>query len=119
MAVEIKEIVQESVKTATAPQTALYAATGTEAEAKAFVYNHESGNRSDAINASSGACGIGQALPCSKLPCSLQDYTCQDNWFTGYMEQRYGTWQAAKAYWQCIGQCTNKYGTIYKSHTWW
>lgn len=67
--------------------------------AKAFIYQHESGNNPAAINASSGACGLGQALPCSKLPCSLSDYACQDNWFTGYMTSRYGTWEAAMAFW--------------------
>ena len=90
-----------------------------ETEAKRLVYHHESGNRTDAINPTSGACGIGQALPCSKLPCSLQDYACQDAWFTDYMTQRYGSWAKAWAYWNCIGQCTNNYGTIYKSTTWW
>lgn len=68
-------------------------------EAKAFIYQHESGNRTDAINAGSGACGLGQALPCSKLPCSLQDYACQDAWFTQYMVSRYGTWENARAFW--------------------
>ena len=90
-----------------------------EAEAKAFIYFKESTNRTDAINSDSGACGLGQALPCSKLTCSLQDYGCQDEWFTGYMRERYGSWAKAKAYWLCIGSCTNKYGTIYKKTTWW
>lgn len=67
--------------------------------AKMFIYNHESGNRPGAINPSSGACGIGQALPCSKLPCSLTDYACQDTWFSNYMLSRYGTWENAKAFW--------------------
>lgn len=91
----------------------------TEPEAKAFIYEHESGSRTDAINSSSGACGIGQALPCSKLPCSLQDYACQDDWFTDYMIGRYSTWANAKAYWLCKGYCTNNYGTTYKTDTWW
>lgn len=68
--------------------------------AKAFIYDHESGNRPNAINASSGACGLGQALPCSKLPCSLSDYACQDAWFTNYAMQRYGSWANAYAFWQ-------------------
>lgn len=73
--------------------------------AKAFIYQHESGNNPGAINASSGACGLGQALPCSKMPCSLSDYACQDNFFTQYMLSRYGTWENAVAFWQ--------------SHKWW
>lgn len=60
---------------------------------------HESGNNPGAINTSSGACGLGQALPCSKLPCTLSDYACQDRWFTGYMQSRYGTWENAQAFW--------------------
>lgn len=83
------------------------------------MYHHESGTRTDAINAASGACGLGQALPCSKLPCSLDDYACQDEWFTGYMLGRYGSWVAAAAYWACTGYCTNNYGTVYKETTWW
>lgn len=90
-----------------------------EAEAKAKVYHHESGNKADAINPTSGACGVGQALPCSKLPCTLDDYNCQDTWFTNYMLDRYGSWAKAWAYWNCIGQCTNNYGTITKTATWW
>jgi hypothetical protein len=61
---------------------------------------HESGNNPQAINADSGACGIGQALPCSKLPCSLTDYACQDQWFSQYAIDRYGSWSGAMAFWQ-------------------
>lgn len=60
-----------------------------------LVFNRESGNNPGAINPSSGACGLGQAEPCSKLPCSLSDYNCQVNYFTGYMEARYGSWEAS------------------------
>ena len=66
---------------------------------KAWIYNEESGNNPGSINKSSGACGLGQAEPCSKLPCSLSDYACQDAWFTNvYMIPRYGTWQNAYAF---------------------
>jgi hypothetical protein len=68
-------------------------------DAKLFIYNHESGNRTNAINPSSGACGLGQALPCSKMPCSLNDYNCQDTFFTNYASQRYGSWQNAAIFW--------------------
>lgn len=71
----------------------------TAAEGKMFIYMKESNNRPDAINPTSGACGIGQALPCSKMPCSLEDYQCQDAFFTDYMKRRYGTWENAKAFW--------------------
>lgn len=66
---------------------------------KSFIYNSESGNNPGAINASSGACGLGQALPCSKMPCSLNDYNCQDNFFTQYMLGRYGSWYNAYVFW--------------------
>lgn len=72
---------------------------------KAFIYQHESGNRTDAINPGSGACGLGQALPCSKMGCSLSDYACQDAWFTNYAMQRYGSWANARAFWE--------------AHRWW
>jgi hypothetical protein len=86
------------------PKTAPVAS-GSESEAKAFIYAHESGNNPGSINKSSGACGLGQALPCSKMGCSLSDYACQDAWFTGYMQSRYKTWSNAKAFWL--------------SHKWW
>lgn len=94
------------VQTATAAPTAP-AVTGN--DAKAFIYEHESGNSPCKINGGaidcnytgSRACGLGQALPCSKLTavCSLADYACQDAWFTNYMQQRYGTWENARAFW--------------------
>lgn len=80
-----------------------HAASVPQSGAKAFIYEHESGNNPGAINPSSGACGLGQALPCSKMPCSLSDYACQDNFFTGYMQQRYGTWENAKVFWLAHG----------------
>lgn len=66
-------------------------------DAKMFIYMHESGNRTSAVNAS-GCRGLGQACPGSKLPCG-DDYACQDAWFTQYMQNRYGTWENAKAFW--------------------
>lgn len=71
--------------------------------AKAFIYARESGNNPAAINASSGACGLGQAYPCSKMPCSLSDYACQDAFFTQYAISRYGSWDGACAFWQAHG----------------
>jgi hypothetical protein len=77
--------------------------------AKAFIYQKESGNHPCKINGGAvdcdyqgnKACGIGQALPCSKLrkDCNLADYACQDRWFTNYMKNRYGSWEKAKAFW--------------------
>lgn len=42
-----------------------------------------------AINSSSGACGLGQALPCSKMDCEKWDYECQIRWMANYIENRY------------------------------
>lgn len=66
---------------------------------KDYVYSHESGCNKYARNRSSSACGLGQAWPCSKLPCSLSDYSCQDRWFSNYALSRYGSWYNAYKYW--------------------
>lgn len=90
-----------------------------EDQAKAFIYQKESGNNPAAVNKSSGACGLGQSLPCSKMasicPNWRTDYECQDRWFTGYMQSRYGSWSKAVSFWKCTGQC----GSTYKKATWW
>ena len=52
-----------------------------------YVLNGESGFDPYIVNKSSGACGIFQALPCTKLP-SL-DITDQINWGIKYIEDRY------------------------------
>jgi uncharacterized protein YabE (DUF348 family) len=56
----------------------------------------ESGCNPAAINPSSGACGIPQALPCAKMGCSLSDPVCQLRWMQSYVMGRYGSWEAAK-----------------------
>ena len=47
------------------------------------------------VNNSSGACGIGQALPCSKTGCDMGDGACQIIWMNQYVIGRYGSWAAA------------------------
>lgn len=69
-------------------------------DAKMQIYQRESGNDPYAVNPSSGACGLCQANPCSKMGCALGDYACQDNWCEMYMAGRYGTWEAAWGFWQ-------------------
>ena len=61
----------------------------------------ESGCRYNAINPSSGACGIPQAYPCSKLPCSLDasGAVCQLSWMDNYVKSRYGSWENAYSTW--------------------
>lgn len=68
---------------------------------KGFIYTKESGNNPAAVNASSGACGLGQAYPCSKLQavCPNMDYACQDAFFTAYANERYGGWGGAYDFW--------------------
>lgn len=78
----------------------------------------ESGCRPTAVNPSSGACGIAQALPCSKKPGQWDDPVNSMRWMQDYVMSRYGSWQAALNYWHCIGQCTSKIGTVNKTATW-
>lgn len=66
--------------------------------AKAFMYCHESGN--DPASRNGGGCyGLGQ--DCNGLvenQCGA-NYACQDAFFTDYMQRRYGSWEAARAFW--------------------
>ena len=78
----------------------------------------ESGCRPDAINPSSGACGIPQSLPCSKMPCTLQDPVCQIKWMDSYIRGRYNTWERAYAFWHCRGTCYNNFGAVIKTSDW-
>lgn len=64
----------------------------------AFIYQHESGCRTNAIN-SIGCAGLGQACPGSKLPCSLSDWSCQNAYFTNYAVSRYGSTYNAYQFW--------------------
>lgn len=65
------------------------------------IINNESGFNPMAINRSSGACGLGQALPCSKMPCELdfKGSMCQINWVAEYIQRRYGTPLKAEVFW--------------------
>lgn len=52
-----------------------------------------------AINPSSQACGLGQALPCSKMGCeTLSDIKCQASWLEAYIRGRYVTANNALAF---------------------
>lgn len=68
----------------------------------AQIYMHESGCNTASVN-SIGCAGLGQACPGSKLPCSLSDWTCQNNYFVNYAIQRYGSPAGAWAAWQSKG----------------
>ena len=60
--------------------------------------SRESSLNPQAINPTSGACGLAQALPCSKMACSLEDVDCQLAWIDDYVEQRYGNIDNALAF---------------------
>lgn len=60
-----------------------------------YLIGKESGCNPYAVNRSSGACGVGQALPCSKTGCAMGDGQCQTIWMNKYVMSRYGSWQAA------------------------
>ncbi len=67
----------------------------------------ESGCRVDAANASSGAYGIPQALPGSKMASAGSDWqtnpVTQIRWMIGYVNGRYGGWSQAAAWWHSHG----------------
>lgn len=58
----------------------------------------ESNCNPNAVNPSSGACGVAQELPCGKSGCSLGDGACQVRWMSSYVHSRYGSWAAAVAW---------------------
>ena len=57
--------------------------------------SRESGCNPNAVNPSSGACGVAQELPCGKSGCSLGDGACQVRWMNSYVHSRYGSWANA------------------------
>jgi len=57
--------------------------------------NWESHCNPNAVNPSSGACGLQQELPCGKSGCGLGNGACQMKWFNRYVIQRYGSMAAA------------------------
>ncbi|MBP9852707.1 MAG: resuscitation-promoting factor RpfB [Patescibacteria group bacterium] len=87
-----------------APTRTYAAATGPVSgnAAKDFIYSRESGNNPNATNPG-GCYGIGQ--DCNGVVRSQcgADYACQDAYFTGYAERRYGGWEGAYSFWQNNG----------------
>lgn len=71
--------------------------TGANWDALYVMWMRESGWNPRSVNRSSGACGIPQAYPCSKIP----DKTMagQIKWGLDYIARRYGTPSNAWAYW--------------------
>jgi uncharacterized protein YabE (DUF348 family) len=105
----VARVVAEGAKSSIRPDQAVCAGWAREAgvseadleSAIALIY-HESGCRVDAANASSGAYGIPQALPGSKMASAGADWQTnpitQIKWMSGYVS-RYGGWQGAWAFW--------------------
>ncbi|MGP3690542.1 transglycosylase SLT domain-containing protein [Streptomyces sp. IBSNAI002] len=68
------------------------------------IISHESDWNTGAVNASSGAYGLGQALPASKMasfgPNWKSNPRTQIKWALNYMNARYGSPEAAWSFWQ-------------------
>ncbi len=86
------------------------------------IIGHESSWNPNAINPGSGACGLPQALPCSKLGPDWNDPVVALRWAHNYALS-YGSWAAAHQFKFCGGECysprTNT--TVFKpsSNLWW
>ena len=72
--------------------------------ATVFIINHESGWQVNSSNPSSGAYGLPQALPGSKMASAGSDwrtnYQTQLKWFFSYCNSRYGSIQGAYSFWR-------------------
>ncbi|MFJ9705854.1 transglycosylase SLT domain-containing protein [Streptomyces sp. NPDC101234] len=71
------------------------------------IVSHESGWNPSATNSSSGAYGLVQALPASKMSSAGSDWktnpATQIKWGLDYMNSRYGSPTAAWSFWQANG----------------
>ncbi len=65
-----------------------------------YVVSRESGWNPNATNSSSGACGLVQAYPCSKVPGNGYDPIDNLRWANGYATGRYGSWEGAVNFWK-------------------
>ncbi len=68
-----------------------------------YIIYKESTWRHTAVNKSSGATGLCQSLPASKMRSAGSDYltnpVTQMKWCDSYAKSRYGGWQQAKQFW--------------------
>ena len=64
-----------------------------------YIVSRESGWDPNATNSSSGACGLVQALPCSKVPGNGYDPVDNLRWANDYAVGRYGSWASAYDFW--------------------
>lgn len=70
------------------------------------LWGNESHWNTNAVNKSSGACGIVQAYPCSKLGSNWRDPKTQIVWGINYIASRYGNPTHALAVW--YSHCPSK-----------
>ncbi len=68
-----------------------------------WLVQKESGWNPNAVNKHSGACGLAQALPCSKVPGEPHDPVNSLRWMNGYVNGRYGSWADAVAHSKATG----------------
>ena len=113
--VEAREKLNIAARNATQGQTASAASrpvTGTKADWLAAsgipqhewgyvdqIVTRESGWNPNAVNKSSGACGLGQQLPCGKWAGAWNDPVAALQAMNGYVHGRYGGWAGAVAFW--------------------
>lgn len=67
------------------------------------IVTRESGWNPNAVNASSGACGLGQQLPCGKWAGAWNDSVAALRAMNSYVNGRYGGWPQAVAFWNSNG----------------
>ena len=67
------------------------------------IVSRESSWNPNAVNKSSGACGLGQQLPCGKWPGAWNDPVAALRAMNGYVNGRYGGWPQAVAFWNSNG----------------
>lgn len=65
-----------------------------------YVITRESSWNPNAVNPTSGACGLVQALPCSKIPGDWSDPVNALKWGERYVNSRYGSWAGAVEFWR-------------------
>lgn len=103
---------QEVVKPQPAPQPKPVAITGTKTDWMRaagipedqwvyvdYIVSKESSWNPLAVNRSSGACSLAQALPCSKIPGDWRNPVDALRWQFGYVTARYGGYYGAYQFW--------------------
>lgn len=64
-----------------------------------YIVSRESGWNPNAVNPYSGACGLAQALPCSKVGAGATNPIVALQWQYGYVNARYGGYAGAYDFW--------------------